>query len=88
MDKIIRLIGSHQSQLTSGTCQSAVKVILAGIKLLELQEDLYQERLSELQQAAHVGWEASQRGAVMDGETAMAEIRANLRSGYSSCDES
>ncbi|MDP8965922.1 MAG: type II toxin-antitoxin system ParD family antitoxin, partial [Cyanobacteriota bacterium] len=47
---------------------------------LEQQEDIYQGRLSELQQEARIGWEASRRGEVMDGSTAMEQIRANLRS--------
>jgi len=68
-----------QRQLTSGKYKSAIEVILAGIKLLEQQEDIYQGRLQELQQDALIGWEASQRGQIVDGATAMAQIRANLR---------
>lgn len=69
-----------QRQITSGKYQNAIEVILAGIKLLEQQEDIYQGRLQELQQEAQIGLEASQRGEVVDGSTAMAQIRANLRS--------
>ncbi|WP_242056841.1 MULTISPECIES: hypothetical protein [Oscillatoriales] len=36
--------------------------------------------LQELQQEVMIGWEASQRGEVVDGVTAMAQIRANMRS--------
>ena len=43
----------------------------------------YNGRLQELQQDALIGWEASQRGQIVDGATAMAQIRANLRSRYS-----
>ncbi|WP_321206917.1 ribbon-helix-helix domain-containing protein [Tolypothrix tenuis] len=68
-----------QRQITSGKYQNAIEVILAGIKLLEQQEDIYQGRLQELQQAAQIGLEASQRGEVVEGSTAMAQIRANLR---------
>ncbi len=71
-----------QRQLTSGKYQKALEVILAGIKLLEQQEDIYQGRLQELQQEARIGLEASRRGAVVDGSTAIAQIRANLRSRY------
>ena len=70
-----------QRQLTSGKYKSAIDVILAGIQLLEQQEDIYQGRLSELQRDAMLGWEASQRGEVVDGPTAIAQIRANLRRG-------
>lgn len=69
-----------QRQLTSGKYQNAIEVILAGIQLLEQQEDIYQGRLSELQQEARIGWEASRRGEVMDGSTAMEQIRAKVRS--------
>jgi antitoxin ParD1/3/4 len=69
-----------QRQLTSGKYQTAIEVILAGVKLLQQQEDIYQERLQDLQQEAHIGWEAAQRGELVDGSTAMAQIRANLHS--------
>jgi antitoxin ParD1/3/4 len=68
-----------QRQLTSGKYQNAIAVILAAIKLLEQQEDIYQGRLQDLQQEARIGWEASQRGEVVDGSIAMAQIRANVR---------
>lgn len=68
-----------QRQLITGKYKSAMEVILAGIQLLEAQEDIYQGRLPELQRDALVGWEASQRGEVVDGATALAQIRANLR---------
>lgn len=71
-----------QRQLTSGKYNSAIEVILAGVKLLEQQQDIYQGRLQELQQDAIIGWDASQRGEIVDGATAMAQIRANLRSRY------
>ncbi|MEH1766431.1 ribbon-helix-helix domain-containing protein [Nostoc sp.] len=70
-----------QRQLTSGKYQNAIAVILAGIKLLEQQEDIYQGRLQDLQQEARTGWEASERrGEVVDGSAAMAQILANVRS--------
>ncbi len=71
-----------ERQLNSGKYQNAIEVIFAGIKLLEQQEDIYQGRLQELQQEARIGLEASQRGEVVDGSTAMSQIRANLRSRY------
>lgn len=68
-----------QRQLTIGKYQNVLEVIVAGIKLLEQLEDIYQGRLQELKQEARIGLEASQRGAVVDGSTATAQIRANLR---------
>ena len=73
-----------QRQLMSGKYNSAIEVILAAVQLLEQQEDIYQGRLQELQQEALIGWEASQSGEVVDGETAMAQIHANIKSRYSS----
>ncbi|MEH2194858.1 ribbon-helix-helix domain-containing protein [Aliinostoc sp. HNIBRCY26] len=76
-----------QRQLNSGKYQNAIEVIVAGIRLLEQQEDIYQGRLSELQQEALIGLEASQQGKVVDGLTAMNQIRANLRQRYGASDE-
>ncbi|NJL61282.1 MAG: type II toxin-antitoxin system ParD family antitoxin [Methylacidiphilales bacterium] len=76
-----------QRQLNSGKYQNAIEVIVAGIKLLEQQEDIYQGRLSELQQEALMGLEASQQGKVVDGLTAMNQIRDNLRQRYATPDE-
>jgi antitoxin ParD1/3/4 len=67
-------------QLDSGKYQDALAVIRAAMELLEQQQDIYQGRLAELQQAALVGWEASQRGEIVDGNLAMEQIRANLQS--------
>jgi antitoxin ParD1/3/4 len=72
-------------QLTSGKYQNALEVIVAGIKLLEQQED--QGRLKELQQEARIGLEASQQGKVVDGLTAMTQIRANLHQRYGASDD-
>jgi len=69
-----------QRQVASGKYNSALDVILAGIHLLERQEDIDRGRLAELQRDARVGWNASQQGQVVDGAMAMTQIRANLRS--------
>ncbi len=84
-----------QRQVDSGKYTSAIEVILAAVELLEQQEDIYQGRLEDLQKEqediyqgrledlqkeARIGWEASLRGKVVDGSTAMAQIRANLQS--------
>ncbi len=78
-------------QLTSGKYQNAIEVIRTAIwqsqryaiELLDKQQDIYQGKLGELQQAASIGWEASQRGKVVDGNIAMEQIRSNLKSRYS-----
>lgn len=68
-----------QHQIAAGKYQSALDVITAGIHLLEQQDDIYQGRLPELQQDAQIGWDAVQRGELVEGTTAMAQIRENLR---------
>ena len=73
-----------QRQIDSGNYQTAIEVILAGVQLLEQQADLYQGRLKDLQQDALLGWEAAQRGEVVDGATAMQQIRTNLHSRHAS----
>lgn len=67
-----------QRQLDSGKYQNALEVIFAGVRLLDEQEYVYQGRLQELQQEAQLGWEAAQRGELIDGATAMAQIRAKV----------
>ncbi len=52
------------------------------LELIAQQDDIYQGKLGELQQAVQVGWEASQRGDVVDGTIAMEQIRVNLKSRY------
>lgn len=69
-----------QRQLSSGKYKTEIEVLLAGMHLLEQQETLYQGRLPELQDAAQIGWQASQRGEVVDGTTAMNQILTDLRS--------
>lgn len=75
-----------QRQLSSGKYGSLMDLLLAAVKLLQQQEDIYQGRLFELQQEALVGLEASQQGRVVDGPAAMEEIRTNLRERYSDSD--
>ena len=71
-----------QRQLSDGRYQDATEVIVAAIALLQQQQDIYQGRLSELQADARIGLEASARGEVVDGATALSQIRVNLRSRY------
>jgi antitoxin ParD1/3/4 len=74
-----------QRQVESGRYASIEEALLAGMHLLEQQQehdDIYQGRLPELQRAARLGWEESQRGAVVDGPTAMSQILEDLRSRY------
>ncbi|MEO0758517.1 MAG: type II toxin-antitoxin system ParD family antitoxin [Cyanobacteria bacterium J06648_16] len=71
-------------QLTSGKYRNLLDLLLAAVRLLQQQEDVYQGRLFELQQDALVGWDALQSGEVVDGPDAMTKIKADLRERYSS----
>jgi antitoxin ParD1/3/4 len=75
-----------QKRLGTGRYNSPIEVLMAGVSLLSQQEDIYQGRLQELQHDALIGWEAARRGELVDGKTAMDEIRAHLHSkhGHSS----
>ena len=75
-----------QKRLVSGRYNSPIEVLMAGVSLLSQQEDIYQNRLQDLQRDALIGWEAAQRGELVDGKTAMDEIRAHLHAtqGHSS----
>ncbi|RCJ37342.1 CopG family transcriptional regulator [Nostoc minutum NIES-26] len=63
-----------QSQVASGKYASTEEVIVAGIKLLEERECIYQGRFEELQREIMVGVEASERGEVIDGETVFQQL--------------
>lgn len=76
-----------QHQLTNGKYDSATEVVLAAMKLLIQQDDIYQGRLQDLQQEAAIGWLAAQRGDVVDGPTAMEALRANLSAKHPQPDE-
>ena len=75
-----------QRQVESGKYGSIEEALLAGMQLLEQQqsveEEMYQERLPELQRLAQVAWEESRRGAVLDGPTAMNQILEDIRSRF------
>lgn len=73
-----------QRQVNSGKYTDQSALILAALQLLRQQEDVYQGRLLELQQDALVGWEALQAGEVVDGETAISDIRSRLQERYRS----
>ena len=72
-----------QEQLNNGNYLSPTDVVLAAIQLLkqktEGEEDIYKGRLAELQNDVRVGWEAYQNGETVDGATAIARIKADLR---------
>lgn len=52
---------------------------MAGIKLLEELERIYQGRFEELQREIAIGIEAAERGEVVDGETVFLNLRQRLQ---------
>ena len=68
-----------KSQVESGKYLSAEEVIVAGIRLLEERERIYKGRFEELQKEIMVGFEASERGEVVDGETVFSQLRQKLQ---------
>ncbi|NJL87484.1 MAG: type II toxin-antitoxin system ParD family antitoxin [Leptolyngbyaceae cyanobacterium SM1_1_3] len=68
-----------QRQIATGKYQSALEVITAGLYLLKQQDDIYKGHLPELQQDAQIGREAVQREEVLEGPSAMTQIREKLR---------
>ncbi len=69
-----------QSQVSSGKYDSIEEVIVAGIKLLEERECIYQGRFAQLQREIAIGVEASERGEVIDGEVVFHQLQQKLLS--------
>jgi antitoxin ParD1/3/4 len=64
-----------QSQVQNGKYASTSDVILAGVKLLEERERLYQGRFEELQQEVELGVEQLDRGERLDGRIVIEQLR-------------
>ena len=72
-----------QRQVESGKYATAIETLLAGMHLLDQQEDDSElENHPGLKRAVTIGWEASQWGEVIDGPIAMNQILEDLRSRY------
>ena len=52
---------------------------MAGIKLVEERERIYQGRFEELQREIAIGIEAAERGEVVDGETVFRNLQQRLQ---------
>ncbi|MDJ0799608.1 MAG: type II toxin-antitoxin system ParD family antitoxin [Calothrix sp. MO_167.B12] len=64
-----------QSQVASGKYASTEEVIIAGIKLLEERERIYQGRFEELKQEIAIGLEQLERGERIDGREVIEKLR-------------
>jgi len=67
------------NQVASGKYASTDKVFLAGIKLLQERENLYQGRFEELRREVMVGVEAAERGGLLDAETVIIGLQEKLQ---------
>jgi antitoxin ParD1/3/4 len=72
-----------QQELDTGRYESAIDVLTAGVESLRQEDDIDRGRLEDLRRDALVGWEAIQRGEVVDGATAMAEVLAYVQEKHS-----
>ena len=68
-----------ESQVKSGKYPSHQDVIVAGIRLLEERERIYQGRVEELKEEIMLGVAASERGEVVDGETVFSQLQQKLQ---------
>jgi len=73
-----------QNQVENGNYENAIDALFAGMNLLVQQQETVGDERSqiELRREVLIGWEASQRGEVVDGPTAMNQILEDLRSRY------
>ena len=73
-----------QNQVENGNCENAIDALFADMNLLVQQQEAVGDERSqiELRREVPIGWEASQRGEVVDGPTAMNQILEDLRSRY------
>jgi antitoxin ParD1/3/4 len=68
-----------QNQVSTGKYASVNEVFLAGIKLLEERERLYQGRFEELRREVMVGISEAEQGQLLNGEAVISELQEKLR---------
>lgn len=61
-------------QVKSGRYQSASEVVLEGLRLLSVRDQIDKKRFAELKQEIAMGIEAADRGELVDGETVFREL--------------
>ena len=73
-----------QNQVENENYENAIDALFAGMNVLVQQQEAVGDERSqiELRREVLIGWEASQRGEVVDGPTAMNQILEDLRSRY------
>lgn len=64
---------------SNGKYASTEEVIIAGIKLLEERERIYQGRFEELKREIAIGVEAAEHGETVDGEVVFSQLKHKLQ---------
>lgn len=65
-------------QMDSGNYSSAADVVLTAMKFFEKHEHVYKGRFDELPREVVIGYEAAERGELMDSEVVFENLRAKL----------
>ena len=68
-----------ESQVASGKYASVDEVFMAGIKLLEERERLYQGRFEELRREVMVGVKEAEQGELLEAEAVITQLQEKLR---------
>jgi antitoxin ParD1/3/4 len=67
-----------KKQMDSGNYSSAADVVLTAMKFFEEHEHVYKGRFDELRREVMVGYEAAERGELIDGEIVFDNLREKL----------
>jgi antitoxin ParD1/3/4 len=67
-----------KKQVDSGRYASEADVVLAAVQSFEEREMIYQGRFDELRREVMIGYEAAERGEVIDGEIVFENLRTKL----------
>ena len=65
-------------QIDSGNYSSAADVVLTAMQFFEEHEQVYKGRFDELRREVMIGYEAAERGELMDGEVIFECLRTKL----------
>jgi antitoxin ParD1/3/4 len=65
-------------QMDSGNYSSAADVVLTAMQFFEEHEHVYKGRFDELRRDVMIGYEAAERGELMDGKVVFDNLRAKL----------
>ena len=68
-----------QSQIAKGKYTNIQQVIDSALKLLEKQDQSYEEWLDETRQKVKIGLEQLERGEKVDGEIVIAQLAAKFQ---------